>query len=320
MTVVHCFELTTHSGCIAVSKNESCADPVGMLPYCDSLTIIGPWGKSYPSPYDLSGDWGMSYGVTGVTGGVNITGVDNITGIDILFDGRYQQAVIGSELPVLGQDYLSLSPGSSIQITFNTLITISILKLYVLPNGATISFTGLNVANETVEVCTTMSVGLGGAPWVWLGNTISTHALYCTVLWEAYNFPDSPDYDVICSADPLSANCLNWQVQTCTTITGAVSQVFGGVGGQYPGCTSICCIPQSPPREPIWNLNITVVGSIPLLIQEVVVMGYTSTILTPIPPNIFNGQIVTCFDELNMLRLLGPDREYYLQSGTFNYT
>lgn len=324
--------ITALQSCIYLHNvsDTNCSAPFGMLPYCGSESIVGPYGKGYSSPYHIQPDRVLM-------SNTNISARNSV-----LFDRLIQQIGTGVTYVAPKPDvtYILLTPSTNLTITFSDPdTTVSVVRVFgrlMNANGTAPAASSLQTnivfssldddTGEPVMVCGNMTFFGGSDAWTWGGGT--NLALYCESVWREYVFDATASaYLTFCGQLPSGSTCRNWKASQCLSIPGLRLQNTNVGVSEFPGCplTAVCCEPLTPPRPPISHLTLSLSSSstihnVTVAIQELVVIGYTRT-SPPLSPALgvelsyLNGNRtvpVECMDELNLQRLLGENLGYYL--------
>lgn len=317
--------ITALQSCIYLhnATDTNCSVPFGMLPYCGSESVVGPYGKGYAMPYHLVPDKVLQFNATTV--------IEHLSSTSLLFDRTIQQVGTGVtyDPPQLDREYIVLEPGSNLTVKLqNASTVVSIIRIYGKLVGsssgsvATLQFASTDLAGDLI--CGPL-VFVNSATWEWGGGDNNAH--YCESIWREYVFDRfEGGYEAACGGVlEISPGCRQWKVTKCATTSGLRVQPSNALLSEFPGCptTAVCCEPLTPPRTPVSEFTITLLPSptnATLAIQELIVLGYT-TVSPEIPTQLSrelsyqNGDVnipVECRDELNLQRLLGENLDYYL--------
>jgi hypothetical protein len=243
-------------GCVCVlSPNDTCANPPGMAPFCGNPSV--GYAFTYASPHLI--------GMVAPTPAI-----------------LYDQLFYFTPSPTT---FVTVNAGSPLTVYFSAAYTITNIRLYTaypLP-AITMYDTGGDVVCQ-YEVPTFPATT---EPFAW--TTITCATLYAVYDLSAA-FPNQ--YLSNCGANPSSATCLQWQIQTCALQPGP--GVFWDISTSlavYPGCeVDTCCIPiHVVDSTPSTTVKLVVTGSDTFNVQELQVYGYQQTAVSP--PTIFQEEL-----------------------------
>lgn len=252
---------------ICVYPNDDPAHPKGMLPYVGRESIVGPYGKAFKFPSDLT------YLVT--------------PSPSIVFDRRYQQyQPLFSVSPIENQDYTRVPKTTTLAFTLSTNIVITHIKLYgsfdSSVTSATIDF-GTACVKRTIQ-------NVNPSYWFWVSDD-GSGVNSCQTVYIAYDFQaaDPNGWTVACKGNEQKPSCLAYKDAICAIIPGGQIQDLVSLVS-YEGCDPLsrCCIPKDGQLISLTPRNtFSITPSENFYVQEIAVFGYLPTYI-PLPDGLLH--------------------------------
>lgn len=278
---------TSIGSCVCIyPPPDSCANPIGMLPYCPAESVVGPYAKAFRAPY--------------------LTKVVNESS-PTLTDGWITSAPLASN-----PDRVNV--GTNRTFLLERLISVSAIRIhaYFVLNDTILYLD----ANDGGTMCPPLTVNPNAiGKWAW-------HDQYCVPEYRNVVFgAETPGYTDTCVPNEFTDACEKLKRASCEATAGNVWFEVNDFHARPRGCDAECCGLKSgalvTPRDR-FVFSLANGASVP--VDEIHIFGYADTIVSPVAPGLARelqrqDNATSCHlkpDQRFMQQFLAQDESYFL--------